>query len=314
VRENNMKIIFMGTPEFSVPPLQRLINEFEVSAVFTQPDRPKGRGKNLAMSPVKQLAVSYNVPVYQPLKLRNNEEMIEIIKSLKPDFIVVVAFGQILPKEILDIPRFGCINLHASLLPKYRGAAPINWCIIEGESKSGNTTMLMDVGIDTGDMFLTEEVELTDSITAGELHDILMNSGGELLVKTINGIVNNEIEPVKQENEFSCYASMLDKEMAKINWESSNVNIHNFIRGLNPWPIAYTHYEDKVMKIYKSRVLNEKSSKAVGSIIEVSKEGIKVSTGSGVLLIEEIQFPGKKPLKVKDYIIGNKIDEGVVLK
>ncbi len=309
-----MKIIFMGTPEFSVPSLQKLINEFEVCAVFTQPDRPKGRGKNLAMSPVKELAVTYDIPVYQPLKLKNNEEMIKIIEDLKPDFIVVVAFGQILPKKILDIPKFGCINLHASLLPQYRGAAPINWCIIEGASKSGNTTMLMDVGLDTGDMLLTQEMELSDTITAGELHDILMNSGGELLVKTINGIVNNEIEPVKQENEFSSYASMLDKEMAKINWERSNVDIHNFIRGLNPWPIAYTHYGNTVMKIYKSRVLNEKSSKEVGTILEVSKEGLKVSTGSGVLLIEEIQFPGKKPLKVKDFIIGNKIDEGSILQ
>lgn len=309
-----MKLIFMGTPEFSVPSLQRLIKEFEVSAVFTQPDRPKGRGKNLAMSSVKQLAQTYDIPVYQPLKLRNNKEMIEVIKGLKPDFIVVVAFGQILPKEILDIPKYGCINLHASLLPKYRGAAPINWCIIEGESKSGNTTMLMDVGLDTGDTLLTEEIELPNTMTAGELHDILMNSGGELLVKTINGIVNNHIKPVKQENDLSSYASMLGKEMAKINWECTNVNIHNFIRGLNPWPIAYTHYKDTVMKIYKSRVLNEVSSKESGSIIEVSKEGLKVSTGIGVLLIEEIQFPGKKPLKVKDYIIGNKIDIGVVLK
>jgi methionyl-tRNA formyltransferase len=309
-----MKIIFMGTPEFSVPSLQKLINEFEVSAVFTQPDRPKGRGKNLAMSPVKELAVTYNIPVYQPLKLRNNEEMVEIIKNLEPDFIVVVAFGQILPKEILDIPRFGCINLHASLLPKFRGAAPINWCIIEGESKSGNTTMLMDVGLDTGDMLLTEEVELSDNIIAGELHDILMNNGSELLVKTINGIVNNAIEPVKQKNELSSYASMLDKEMARINWQCSNVDIHNLIRGLNPWPIAYTHYKDIVMKIYKSRVLDELCNREAGSILEVSKEGIKVSTGGGVLLIEEIQFPGKKPLKVKDYIIGNKIDEGLILK
>lgn len=309
-----MKIIFMGTPEFSVPPLQKLINEFEVSAVFTQPDRPKGRGKNLAMSPVKQLATSYNIPIYQPLRLKKNEEMIELIKNLKPDFIVVVAFGQILPKEILEIPKYGCINLHASLLPKYRGAAPINWCIINGECKSGNTTMLMDVGLDTGDILLTEEIELTNTITAGELHDILMNSGGELLIKTINGIVNNEIEQVKQENDGSSYASMLDKEMALINWEHSSVSIHNFIRGLNPWPIAYTHYDNRVMKIYKSRVMDEESNKCIGSIIEVSKEGLKVSTGSGVLLIEEIQFPGKKPLKVKDYIIGNKIDEGAVLK
>ncbi|MBW9156354.1 MULTISPECIES: methionyl-tRNA formyltransferase [Clostridium] len=309
-----MKIIFMGTPEFSATALQELINEFEVSAVFTQPDRPKGRGKNLAMSAVKLLANSYNIPVYQPLKLKKNEEMIEVIKNLKPDFIVVVAFGQILPKEVLDIPKYGCINLHASLLPKYRGAAPINWCIIDGESKSGNTTMLMDVGLDTGDILLTEEIELTNTITAGELHDILMNSGGQLLIKTINGIVNNEVQPVKQENELSSYATMLGKEMAVINWEHSSENIHNFIRGLNSWPIAYTHYENKVMKIYKSRVINEQSNKSSGSIIEVSKEGLKVSTGSGVLLIEEIQFPGKKPLKVKDYIIGNKIDEGVVLK
>jgi methionyl-tRNA formyltransferase len=314
MRRNNMKLIFMGTPEFSVPSLQRLIEDFEVSAVFTQPDRPKGRGKNLAASPVKQLAQTYNIPVYQPLKLRNNKEMIEVIKDLKPDFIIVVAFGQILPKEILDIPKYGCINLHASLLPKYRGAAPINCCIIEGESKSGNTTMLMDVGLDTGDTLLTEEIELSSNMTAGELHDILMNSGGELLVKTINGIADNSIKPVKQQNDFSSYASMLDKEMAKINWECSNVNIHNLIRGLNPRPIAYTHYKDTVMKIYKSRVLNEESSKEAGSIIGVSKEGLRVSTGIGVLLIEEVQFPGKKTIKIKDYIVGNSIDEAVVLK
>ena len=309
-----MNIIFMGTPDFSVPSLQKLIDKFEVSAVFTQPDRPKGRGKNLAQSPVKQLALKYDIPVYQPLKLRNNEEMINIIKDLKPDFIVVVAFGQLLPKEILDIPKYGCVNLHASLLPKYRGAAPINWCIIEGENKSGNTTMLMDVGLDTGDMLLTEEVELSDTITAGELHDILMNSGGELLVKTLNGIVNNHIKPLKQNNENTSYASMLDKEMAKINWEKSSVSIHNLIRGLNPWPIAYTHYKGTVMKIYKSTVLKEKSNKEIGSILEVSKDGLKVSTGDGVLLVEEIQFPGKKPLKVKDYIVGNSIEVGVVLK
>ena len=214
----------------------------------------------------------------------------------------------------MDIPKYGCVNLHASLLPKYRGAAPINWCIMEGESKSGNTTMLMDVGIDTGDILLTEEIELSSNMTAGELHDILMNNGGELLVETINGIADNSIKPVKQQNDFSSYASMLDKEMAKINWECSNVNIHNLIRGLNPRPIAYTHYKDTVMKIYKSRVLNEESSKEAGSIISVSKEGLRVSTGIGVLLIEEVQFPGKKPIKIKDYIVGNSIDEDVVLK
>ncbi|MBX4265301.1 methionyl-tRNA formyltransferase [Clostridium estertheticum] len=309
-----MKIIFMGTPEFSVPSLQSLINEFEVSAVFTQPDRPKGRGKKLAMSPVKQLASSCNIPVYQPLKLKNNDEMIDIIKNLKPDFIVVVAFGQLLPKEVLDIPKYGCVNLHASLLPKYRGAAPINWCIINGESSSGNTTMLMDVGLDTGDILLTNELKLTNDITAGELTDVLSNSGAQLLVETINAVINNKIKPIKQEDKFSTYASKLGKEMASIDWECSNTDIHNFIRGLNPTPIAYTHYGDTVMKIYKSKILNELSSKQAGCIIDVSKEGLKVSTGSGVLLIEEIQFPGKKPLKVKDYIIGNKIDVGMILK
>jgi len=308
-----MKIIFMGTPEFSVPSLSGLINEFEVSAVFTQPDRPKGRGKNLAMSAVKELALKYNIPIYQPAKLKNNEEMLEIIKNIKPDFIVVVAFGQILPKNILDIPKYGCINLHASLLPKYRGAAPINWSIINGDNKSGNTTMFMDVGLDTGDILLTQEVELTSDITAGELTRILSESGAELLVETINGITSGSIKPVKQENEFSSYASKLGKEMASVKWEDSSINIHNFIRGLNPSPIAYTHYEDKVMKIYKSKVVSLATDKKVGTIIEVSKEGIKVATGNGVLLIEEIQFPGKKPLKVKDYIIGNKINVGVIL-
>lgn len=309
-----MRIIFMGTPEFSVPSLQALINEFEVTAVFTQPDRPKGRGKNLAMSPVKQLASEYNIPVYQPLKLRNNDEMINTIKNLKPDIIVVVAFGQILPKKVLDIPKYGCINLHASLLPKYRGAAPINWCIINGECSSGNTTMLMDVGLDTGDILLTNKVKLTTDITAGELTVILSSSGAKLLVDTINAVINNEIKPIKQEDNVSTYASKLGKKMANIDWACSNVNIHNFIRGLNPSPIAYTHYDNTVMKIYKSRILNELTNKQVGCIIDVSKEGLKVSTGSGVLLIEEIQFPGKKPLKVKDYIIGNKIDEGMILK
>ena len=220
-----MKIIFMGTPEFSVPSLQSLINEFQVSAVFTQPDRPKGRGKNLAMSAVKQLAITYNIPVYQPLKLRNNVEMIDIIKNLKPDFIVVVAFGQILPKSVLDIPKYGCINLHASLLPKYRGAAPINWCIINGESSSGNTTMLMDVGLDTGDMLLTNEVEITTDITAGELTDVLSSSGAQLLVETINAVINNKIKPIKQEDKFSTYASKLDKKMASIDWACSNIDI-----------------------------------------------------------------------------------------
>ncbi len=246
-----MKIVFMGTPDFAVPSLKSLINEFGVEAVFTQPDRPKGRGKKLGMSPVKEVALENNIPVYQPLRLKNEPETIEELKNMEPDFIIVVAFGQLLPKEVLDIPKYGCINLHASLLPKYRGAAPLNWSIIKGEKVTGNTTMLMDVGLDTGDMLLKDEVEITDNMTAGELHDILMERGGELLVRTIKGILNNEITPEKQSDEGTCYASMLNKEIAKIDWSLSAQDIHNLVRGLNPWPVALTSYDDITMKFMK---------------------------------------------------------------
>ncbi|KOA77448.1 methionyl-tRNA formyltransferase [Clostridium botulinum] len=309
-----MKIVFMGTPEFAVPSLEAIIDNFGVEAVFTQPDRPKGRGKKVAMSPVKEVALKNNIEVCQPTKLKNESEFIEKLKNIEPDFIIVVAYGQILPKEVLQIPKYACINLHASLLPKYRGAAPLNWVIINGEKKSGNTTMLMDVGLDTGDMLMTQEVEINEDMTAGELHDILMNQGGELLVETINKMVKGEINPQKQDESSTCYASMLDKNMACIDWKNSAKNIHNLIRGLNPWPVAYTHYNDKAMKIYKSQMLNEKSDKEPGTIIEVSKNGLKVVCGDGTLLVEEIQFPGKKSLRVEEYIRGNSIDVGSILK
>ncbi|NFF59917.1 methionyl-tRNA formyltransferase [Clostridium botulinum] len=309
-----MKIVFMGTPEFAVPSLEAIIDNFGVEAVFTQPDRPKGRGKKVAMSPVKEVALKNNIEVCQPTKLKNESEFIEKLKNIEPDFIIVVAYGQILPKEVLEIPKYACINLHASLLPKYRGAAPLNWVIINGEKKSGNTTMLMDVGLDTGDMLMTQEVEINEDMTAGELHDILMNQGGELLVETINKMVKGEINPQKQDESSTCYASMLDKNMAFIDWKNSAKNIHNLIRGLNPWPVAYTHYNDKAMKIYKSQMLNEKSDKEPGTIIEVSKNGLKVVCGDGTLLVEEIQFPGKKSLRVEEYIRGNSIDVGSILK
>ena len=189
-----MKIVFMGTPEFAVPSLKKLVEEHEVKAVLTQPDKPKGRGKKLAYSQVKEEALKHDIPVYQPIKLKDDKEIIEKLKEINPDFIIVVAFGQILTKEVLDIPKYGCINLHASLLPMYRGAAPLNWVIIKGEKKSGNTTMLMDVGLDTGDMLLKEEVEIHEDMTTGELHDILMISGGELLLKTIEGLCNGSIK------------------------------------------------------------------------------------------------------------------------
>lgn len=309
-----MKIVFMGTPEFAVPSLQALIDNFDVEAVFTQPDKPKGRGKKLSMSPVKELALKHNIKVNQPHKLKNEPEFIEELKEIKPDFIIVVAYGQILPKEVIEIPKYSCINLHASLLPKYRGAAPINWAIINGENKSGNTTMLMDIGLDTGDMLLKEEVIITEDMTAGELHNILMESGAELLVKTINGIVEGSIIPEKQEDPKTCYASMLNKDMAKINWELSSKEIHNFIRGLNPWPVAYTHYHDKIMKVYKTKVLKENSDKEPGTIIKVTKEGIVVSCGEGTILIKEMQFPGKKVLTVEQYIVGNSIEENLILR
>jgi methionyl-tRNA formyltransferase len=301
-----MKIVFMGTPDFAVPSLKKIIDTFGVECVFTQPDKPKGRGKKITYSPVKELALEYNIKVLQPIKLKNDEEAIKYLKDLKPDFIIVVAFGQILTKEVLDIPKYGCINLHGSLLPMYRGAAPLNWAIINGEKKSGNTTMLMDVGLDTGDMLLKDEVEITDDMTAGNLHDILMERGADLLIKTIEGLYNGTITPEKQPEE-TFYAKMLNKELALINWNNSAENIHNLVRGLNPWPIAYTNYEDKPMKIYESKVLREDSKREPGTIVSVSKEGMKVATQEGTLLIKKIQFPNGKPLTIEQYINGNEI-------
>lgn len=301
-----MKIVFMGTPEFAVPSLEKIIETFGVECVFTQPDKPKGRGKKVAISAVKEVALKHNIKVMQPIKLKDDKEAIDYLKKLEPDFIIVVAFGQILTKEVLDIPKYGCINLHASLLPMYRGAAPLNWAIIKGEKKSGNTTMLMDVGLDTGDMLLKDEVDIPIDMTAGELHDILMERGADLLINTIEKLKNNEVTRVKQTDE-TFYAKMLNKEIAKINWNNKAIDIHNLIRGLNPWPVAHTSYEDTPMKIYKSKVLKEDSSKEPGTILSVSKEGIKVSTLEDVLLIEKIQFPNGKPLTVEQYINGNEI-------
>lgn len=307
-----MKIVFMGTPDFAVPSLEALIEKFGVEAVFTQPDRARGRGKKMVFSPVKEVAVKHDIKVFQPEKLKDDREAVEYLKELKPDFIIVVAFGQILTKEVLDIPKYGCINLHASLLPMYRGAAPLNWVIINGEKKSGNTTMLMDVGLDTGDMLLKDEVEITDNMTSGELHDILMNRGGELLIKTIEGLADGSIKGEKQEGE-TCYAKMLSKETGKINWNNSAESIHNLIRGLNPRPIAHTTYKDENMKIYESEVLAESSNKEAGTIIEVSKKGMKVSCGKGILLVKKIQFPNGKPLTIEQYINGKDIEVGCKL-
>lgn len=306
-----MNIVFMGTPEFSVPSLEMLIEKYNVKAVFTQPDRPKGRGKKVAMSPVKEIALKNNIPVYQPYNLKKEKDTIDIIKQIKPDFIIVVAFGQILPKEVLDIPKFACINLHASLLSKYRGAAPINFAIINGENKSGNTTMLMAEGLDTGDMLLKQEVDIDKNMTAGQLHDILKIKGAKLLVDTIDNF--NNIIPEKQKDSESCYAPMISKDMAKINWHKDAESINNLIRGLNPYPIAYTQYKDKIMKIHEAEVISKNCSQVPGTILKVTNEGIEVACKKNILFIKKIQFPGKKPLLVGQYIRGNTIEEGILL-
>lgn len=316
-----MKIVFMGTPDFSVSSLKKMIEKFNVSAIVTQPDKPSGRGKKVSISPIKKVGLSNEIPIFQPEKIRTDSVIINKLKELKPDFIIVVAYGQILTKEILDIPRLGCICLHASLLPMYRGSAPINWCLINGETKTGNTTILMDTGIDTGDMLMRSEVEISESMTAGELYNLLKINGAELLEETINGIITGKICGVKQPNDGSSYVKMLNKQMAKINWNDSSTNIHNLIRGLsswpykniNSWPTAYTYYKDIPFKIFKSKSLEANIIDPPGYIIDANDEGIKVATKNGILIIEILQFPGGKPLEVKEFLKGNKIEKGIIL-
>ncbi|HAT4313907.1 TPA: methionyl-tRNA formyltransferase [Clostridium perfringens] len=316
-----MKLVFMGTPDFAVPSLKKMIEKFNVSAIVTQPDKPSGRGKKVSISPIKEVGLSNKIPIFQPEKIRTDSVIINKLKELKPDFIIVVAYGQILTKEILDIPRLGCICLHASLLPMYRGSAPINWCLINGETKTGNTTILMDTGIDTGDMLMRSEVEISESMTAGELYNLLKINGAELLEETINGIITGKICGIKQPNDGSSYVKMLNKQMAKIDWNDSSINIHNLIRGLsswpykniNSWPTAYTYYKDIPVKIFKSKSLEANIIDPPGYIIDANDEGIKVATKKGILIIEILQFPGGKPLEVKEFLKGNKIEKGIIL-
>ena len=308
-----MKIVFMGTPDIAVGCLQKIIDEkHEILGVVTQPDKPVGRGKKLGMPPVKELALKYDIPVYQPVKARD-EEFVKVLKDLNPDLIVVVAFGQILPKSILDIPKFGCVNVHVSLLPKYRGAAPINWVIINGEEKTGVTTMYMDEGLDTGDMILTSEFALDDEITAGELHDIMKEEGAKVLKETIDLIEKGEAPRIKQNHDEFTYAPMMSKSLGQIDYSKSAKDIHNLVRGVNPWPSAYTTYDNQTMKVWKTKVLSETSDKEPGTIISVDKEGIKVSTKDNVILIKEIQMPGKKRVLVEEYIKGNSIEANKIL-
>lgn len=308
-----MKVIFMGTPEFAVPCLRALIDEKnELLAVFTQPDRPKGRGKRLMMPPVKALAIEADIPVYQPISLKS-PEVLETIKKLGPDIIIVVAYGQLLPKAILELPPFGCVNVHASLLPKYRGAAPINWAIINGEDKTGITTMYMDVGIDTGDMILKEELLIGEDETSAELHDRMAALGAEVLIKTLNLIETGNVVREPQDHQESSHASMLSKELGMIDWTKTASEIKNLVRGTIPWPTAFTTYKSEVMKVLKCTIEETKAPDIPGKLISVTKDGIYVATGNGTIVIQELQFSGGKRLTVKDFLVGNQLEEGVIL-
>ena len=315
-----MKIVFMGTPDFAKESLEAVYNAgYEILAVVTNPDKPKGRGMKMVASPVKEFAESKNLKIYQPLKVRNNEDFIQEIKQLKPDVICVVAYGKILPKEILDIPNKGCINVHGSLLPKYRGAAPIQWAVLNGDKKTGITTMYMDVGMDTGDMILKQEVEIGEDETTGELWDKLSKIGGELLVKTLKQIEAGTAPRQKQGENFTM-APMLSKEMAKIDWESKTAQeIKNLVRGLNPIMGAYAFLNGKKIKFWKVEVassneimIDEENIKIIRNgtvIVSDTKDGIFIKTANGILKVLELQGENAKRMSIQDYLRGNAINE-----
>jgi methionyl-tRNA formyltransferase len=305
---SGLRVIFMGTPEFACPTLQKLVDRSEqVVAVVTQPDRPKGRGQRLMPPPVKELAVRHQIPVYQPVKVRD-PEFVEIIRSLAPDVIVVVAFGQILPKSLLDIPPLGCINVHASLLPRYRGAAPLNWCIINGETETGVTTMLMDVGLDTGPMLLKQSTPVDRNENIVSLHDRMSTMGAELLSETLDGLAAGTIVPQEQEGSQSCYAAMFKKEDGRIDWNRDAGSIHNQVRGLAAWPVAYTFLDDQVLKVYRTRVAS--GNGLPGTVLQADKQGIEVACQKGSLIIEELQLAGKKRLEAASFLAGYTITAG----
>ena len=295
-------IIFMGTPDFAVPCLDKLHQNYNVTAVITQPDRPKGRGQHLAKSPVKVYAEEHNLPVYQPEKIKT-AEFTEKLRQMQPDLIIVVAFGQILSQEILDIPKFGCINVHASLLPRWRGAAPIHWSIIGGDTETGVTTMYMDAGLDTGDMILKAKTVITPEMTTAQLHDALMMQGADLLIETIQSIENGTVSREKQDDSLSCYAKMLNNDNCRIDWTKSAQEIHDLVRGLNSWPIAYTTLNGKKFKIWQTKIVDaDTTGKTPGQIIDLTKKGIIVATGNGAIELLQIQPPNKAKMPASSYI------------
>ena len=306
-----MRVIFMGTPDFATGTLEEIVLAgHEVVGVVTQPDKPKGRGKNLMPTPVKEVAMKYNLPVYQPKKVRE-PEFVEVLRGLKPDVMVVAAFGQIISKEILEMPKYGCINVHASLLPAYRGAAPIQWAVINGDKESGVTIMQMDEGIDTGDMIEKVVIPIAEDETGGSLFDKLSQAGAKLCVKVLRDLEDGKAVREKQPEESTTpYARMIDKKMGAIDWEKPAKEIEQLIRGLNPWPSAYTRLQGKTLKIWKAEVLLEHSQEAPGQITEVTKDSIVVQTGQGRLKILELQLEGKKRMDAASFLRGYALKEG----
>nr|WP_303183507.1 methionyl-tRNA formyltransferase [Lachnoclostridium phocaeense] len=308
-----MRVIFMGTPDFSVGTLEALVQAgHEVVLAVTQPDKPKGRGGKMQYTPVKEKALEYDIPVFQPVKVRE-KSCVEKLDSYKADVMVVVAFGQILPKEILELTPYGCINVHASLLPKYRGAAPIQWSIIDGETVTGVTTMQMDEGLDTGDMLLKTEVPLEPDETGGSLHDKLSAAGAKLCVETLKALEEKTVTPEKQGETPTKYARMLDKELGKIDWTKDAASIERLVRGLNPWPSAYTSWEGKTMKIWSAEVVDRECKAPCGTVAEVTKTDFSVQTGKGLLKVTELQIPGKKRMAADAFLRGYKMETGTLL-
>ena len=310
-----MKVVFMGTPDFAVGTLEAIVGAgHEVAAVVTQPDKPKGRGGVMAMSPVKECALSHGLTVLQPLKARN-PEFIDEIRAINPDVIVVVAFGQIIPSEIIHMPKYGCINVHASLLPKYRGASPIQWTVLDGCEYSGVTTMLMDEGIDTGDILETATVKLDERETGGSLFDRLSLVGAKLLVETLDKAEAGQLHPVKQDDSQSSYVRMIDKSFGLMDFTQPVEVLERKVRALNPWPSAFTHMDEKLLKIWDATVIQDNNVKAgdYGKVKTDGKTCFMVACDGGYLSVNELQLEGKKRMKVEDFLRGYSIKEGTVL-
>ena len=308
-----MKIVYMGTPDFAVLPLEALFSDgHEILLVVTQPNKPKGRGHKLQAPPVKEFALMHNIPVYQPESAKTDEAY-EYLKSFDADIFIVAAYGQILQQRVLDIPKYGCVNIHASLLPQYRGAAPIQWSIIRGEKVTGVTTMQMNAGLDTGDMLVKEEVVITASDTGETLHDKLAIAGVNTIRETLKQIEAGTLSPVPQDDSLSCYAPMISKKTGYIDFSMSAEEIYNLVRALNPYPYASTVYSGTRFKVIDATVVAGDFSGEIGEILDVTKDGILVKCGTDALLITDVQFEGKKKMPVGEYIKGNTIEKGIIL-